>query len=156
VISIRRATAGDQSIIRRLVLREGLDPTTLRWANFIVAEDDSGAVAGIAQIKPYCDCREFGSLVVRPEFRRQGVGALLIEHALRGEAGDVYLLCGIHRVPYYRKFGFLEIAPAQAPRTLRCKLSFAGLFSLFGVKVACMKRAASMGAAQQTVRQITQ
>jgi N-acetylglutamate synthase-like GNAT family acetyltransferase len=140
VISIRRANAGDQSIIRRMVLREGLDPTTLRWQNFIVAQDAAETIAGIAQIKPYKDCREFGSLVVRPEFRRQGVGALLIEHALAGEAGDIYLLCGMHRVPYYRKHGFVEINREDAPGTLRRKLGFARLFSFFGVKVACMKR----------------
>jgi N-acetylglutamate synthase-like GNAT family acetyltransferase len=156
VISIRRATAGDQSIIRRLVLREGLDPTTLRWLNFIVAQDEAGTVAGFAQIKPYKDCREFGSLVVRSEFRRQGVGAMLIEHALAGEAGDVYLLCGNHRVPYYRKFGFVEIEREQAPRTLRRKLSLVRPFSIFGVKVACMRRDASTGASEQAPRQIAQ
>lgn len=140
MISIRRATANDQSIIRRMVLREGLDPSTLRWQNFIVAQDEAGRIAGIAQIKPYKDCREFGSLVVQPAFRRQGVGALLIEHALAGEKGDVYLLCGMHRVPYYRKHGFVEISREDAPGTLRRKLGFARLFGIFGVKVACMKR----------------
>ncbi len=142
MFTIRAASAGDQSIIRRLVLREGLDPTTLRWQNFFVAQTDDATIAGVAQIKPYRDCREFGSLVVLPQFRRQGVGALLIEHALAGERGDVYLLCGIHRVPYYRKFGFSEIERDHAPRTLRRKLDFVGLFSIFGVRVICMKRAA--------------
>lgn len=130
-----------------MVLREGLDPSTLRWPNFIVAQDDAGAIAGIAQIKPYRDCREFGSLVVLPQFRRQGIGAMLIEHALENEAGDVYLVCGVHRVPYYRKFGFVEINRDDAPRTLRRKLRIVGLFSVFGVKVVCMKRGASTRAA---------
>jgi hypothetical protein len=31
----------------------------------IFAEED-GAIVGIAQVKPYRDCREFGSLVVLP------------------------------------------------------------------------------------------
>ena len=143
MIIIRRANAGDQSIIRQMVLREGLDPSTLRWKNFIVAQDDSGAIAGVAQVKPYKDCREFGSLVVLPAWRRQGVGAMLIKQALSGETGDVYLLCGVHRVRYYRKFGFIEIAREAAPATLRRKLGFARLFSVFGVKVACMKRVAA-------------
>ena len=126
-----------------MVLREGLDPSTLRWQNFIVAQDEAGVIAGIAQIKPYTDCREFGSLVVQPEYRRQGVGAMLIEHALAGEAGDVYLLCGVHRVPYYSKFGFVEIAHDAAPGTLRRKLGFVKLLVIFGVKIACMKHVAS-------------
>lgn len=125
-----------------MVLREGLDPSTLRWQNFIVAHDAAGVIAGIAQIKLYKDCREFGSLVVLPQYRRQGVGALLIEYALAGEDGDVYLLCGVQRVPYYRKFNFVEIAPEEAPRTLRRKLGFAGLFRVFSVRVVCMQRTA--------------
>ena len=72
-----------------MVLRAGLDPTTLRWQNFFIAHDAAGAIAGIAQIKPYTDCREFGSLVVVPHHRRQGVGAMLVEHALAGESAVV-------------------------------------------------------------------
>ena len=125
-----------------MVLREGLDPSTLRWQNFIVAQDEAGVIVGLAQIKPYKDCREFGSLVVQTEYRRQGVGAMLIEHALADEAGDVYLLCEVHRVPYYSKFGFVAIAHDAAPGTLRRKLWFARLLGLFGIRIACMKSAA--------------
>jgi amino-acid N-acetyltransferase len=140
VLSIRPARAEDQTFIRKMVLREGLDPSTLDWRNFNVAEVN-GEVTGIAQVKPYRDCREFGSLAVLPRFRRQGVGAALIEAALAAEQGDVYLLCRDERAPYYSKFGFRIIAPNEAPRTLQRKLRVARLFVVFGARVVCMKRA---------------
>jgi N-acetylglutamate synthase-like GNAT family acetyltransferase len=126
-------------VIRRLVFQERLDPSTLNWRNFNVAEVN-GEVIGIAQVKPYADCREFGSLVVQPAFRAQGVGAQLIAAALACEAGPVYLLCRDTREAYYAKFGFQRIDPAQAPETLRRKLGFSRWFQAFGVRVICMLR----------------
>jgi N-acetylglutamate synthase-like GNAT family acetyltransferase len=139
VIHIRPARAEDRAAILKLILQERLDPSTLDWRNFNVAEVNGG-VAGIAQVKPYRDCREFGSLAVLPGFRRQGVGAALIEAALAAERGDVYLLCAQGRVPYYAKFGFKVIETDDAPRTLRRKLAVARLFAAFGVRVVPMRR----------------
>jgi N-acetylglutamate synthase-like GNAT family acetyltransferase len=139
VITIRPARAEDRFTIRKMIFREGLDPSTLDWRNFNVAEVN-GEIAGIAQVKPYRDCREFGSLAVRPQFRRQGVGAALIKASLVQESGDVYLLCVQGRVPYYAKFGFEGIEANDAPRTLRRKLAVARLFAAFGVRVVCMRR----------------
>jgi N-acetylglutamate synthase-like GNAT family acetyltransferase len=139
VIAVRPARADDQATILKMILREGLDPSTLDWRNFNVAEVN-GEIAGIAQVKPYRDCREFGSLAVLPQFRRQGVGAALVKAGLARERGDLYLLCRIERVPYYAKFGFRAIAPDDAPRTLQRKLRLTRLFAAFGVSVVCMKR----------------
>jgi N-acetylglutamate synthase-like GNAT family acetyltransferase len=122
-----------------MVLEERLDPTSLDWRNFIAAEEDS-AIVGIAQVKPYRDCREFGSLVVLPSHRERGIGAMLIEAALAKEQGDVYLLCQQIRVPYYRKFGFELIDERDAPGTLKRKLRFSKFFRIFGVRIVCMKR----------------
>jgi N-acetylglutamate synthase-like GNAT family acetyltransferase len=139
VIAVRPARAEDRTAILKLILQERLDPSTLDWRNFNVAEVN-GEIAGIAQVKPYADCREFGSLAVRPQFRRQGVGAALIAAALAAERGDVYLLCVQGRVPYYAKFGFKVIEANDAPGTLRRKLAVARLFAAFGVRVVCMRR----------------
>lgn len=143
MISLRPASADDQVTIRKTIFAERLDPTTLDWRNFIVAEDE-GAIVGVAQVKPYRDCREFGSLAVRPSHRRQGIGAMLIEAALAREPGDVYLLCQTARVRYYRKFGFKVIQDRDAPGTLRRKLALAKLFRIAGIRVVCMKRTQSI------------
>lgn len=147
MIAVRPAVESDRHTIRRLVIAERLDPTMLDWENFIVAEEE-GTIVGIAQVKPYRDCREFGSLVVHPAHRRRGIGATLIEAALARERGEVYLLCAAPLASYYARFGFREIAPDEAPATLRRKLRLSRLFVLFGVRVVCMRREAQSPAPQ--------
>ena len=143
VISLRPAAAADASTIRSMILREGLDPSTLDWRNFIVACDDAkgkgSEIVGMAQIKPYADCREFGSLAVKPSHRERGIGGMLIRALAAKEPGDVWLLCRDARVPYYAKFGFALMSHRDAPKTLQKKLRLARLFGMFGVKVVCMK-----------------
>ncbi len=141
MVSLRPATEADQSAIWRMVFAARLDPTSLDWRNFIVAVDDA-KVVGIAQVKPYADCRELGSLMVEPAYRKRGIGGRLIETLLRRERGEVYLLCASTLAPYYAKFGFVVIDGRQAPATLRRKLRFAALFRLVGARVVAMKRAA--------------
>ncbi|GIV83741.1 MAG: hypothetical protein KatS3mg052_0748 [Candidatus Roseilinea sp.] len=140
MVSLRPATEADQGVIRRMVLAARLDPTSLNWRNFIVAVDD-GEIVGVAQIKPYADCREFGSLVVKPAYRNRGIGGRLIEALLQRERGEVYLLCASTLAPYYARFGFALIDDRQAPATLRRKLRFASLCRLIGARVVVMKRA---------------
>jgi len=141
VVHLRPATEADQGVIRAMVFAERLDPTSLNWRNFIVAADGR-EIIGIAQIKPHSDCREFGSLIVKPAYRRRGIGRQLVEALLSKEAGEVYLLCAVRRVPYYRQFGFEVIDNAQAPLTLRRKLRLVALLRFAGVHVVAMKRAA--------------
>jgi N-acetylglutamate synthase-like GNAT family acetyltransferase len=142
MVYLRPATEADQDAIRAMVFAERLDPTSLNWRNFIVAAD-GGEIVGIAQIKPHRDCREFGSLVVKPAYRRRGIGRQLVEALLSKETGDVYLLCAAQRAPYYRQFGFEMIDHAQAPPTLRRKLRLVALFRFAGVHVVAMKKRAA-------------
>jgi N-acetylglutamate synthase-like GNAT family acetyltransferase len=145
VIIIRPATAADAPTILSMMVREGLDPSTRDWRNFIVAVDDAKAdaqsdeIVGMAQIKPYTDCHEFGSLTVRPSHREQGIGGRLVRALVEKEPGDVWLLCRDTRVPYYTKFGFAPMDHRDAPKTLQRKLRIARLFGVFGVKVVCMR-----------------
>ncbi len=124
-----------------MIFREGLDPSILDWRNFIVAVDEAKAddIIGVAQVKPYADCREFGSLAVKLAYREQGIGARLVRALLEREPGDVYLLCRDARESYYAKFGFVLIDRQAAPKTLQKKMSVARLFSVFGVKIVVMK-----------------
>ena len=137
---IRPAQAQDQQTIRALVRRERLDPTSLDWRNFLVAEDSNGRVIGIGQVKPLPGARELGSLAVVAEARRQGVGAALVHALLTREKGSLYLLCGDRRVPYYQKFGFHTIGWLDAPWAIRAKLLLPLAFRLFGVRVVAMQR----------------
>jgi amino-acid N-acetyltransferase len=138
-VQIRKATENDQAIIRQMVKEERLDPTSLNWPQFLVAEE-AGAVIGIGQIRPYPKCRELGSLAVKEAYRKQGVGERLVEALLANESGDVYLECLSHNEHYYAKFGFQRIAWWQAPMPLRLKVGFGVIGRLFGFRVIAMKR----------------
>lgn len=138
-LRIRPATATEQSLLRRIIITAHLDPSSLHWQNFVIAESD-GQVAGIAQIKPYQDCREFGSLVVLPKFRKRGIAAQLIEQCLAKEHGSIYLLCAHPMERFYEKWGFRKIPFAEAPRTLRFKLVGSMMLRLFGIRIICMRR----------------
>lgn len=139
-LTIRPARRDEQRLVRRMIARAHLDPTSLKWRNFLLAELD-GRVVGCSQIKPYPDCRELGSLLVDRSFRRRGIAGTLIRALLAGESGEIYLMCRDVMLPYYAKFGFKEISPCDAPRTIKRKLRFTGLFRvLFGIRIVAMRR----------------
>ena len=137
-VHIREATAADQKIIRRMIINATLDPTSLHWSHFLIAEED-GQVVGIGQIRPAAP--ELGSLVVLPEHRGRGIGGLLIRELLARypDDGPVYLECASNMVPYYERFGFYEIQWHQAPFPLKLKAGLGKLLGpLFGVRMAVM------------------
>ncbi len=137
--NIRPATAADDATIRQMVRAAHLDPTSLKWEHFLVAEQD-GKIIGIGQIKPYPGCPELGSLVVLPEYRRQGIAAELIA-ALQARAGrPLYLLCQHHMADYYARFGFRRIHYWDAPRLLKLKLLIPTLFRVFGIRIVAMRQ----------------
>jgi len=141
-IHLRSASETDQETIKQMVREEQLDPTSLHWSHFVVAEQE-GQIIGIGQIRPYPKCRELGSLVVREEFREQGIGGMIINALLEKETGDVYLECLSHNERYYGKFGFERIPWYRAPYPLKLKVGLMGRIArlVVGEPVIAMKRA---------------
>ena len=138
-ITIRPAQANDAKTIKAMVSREHLDPTSLKWQNFVVAEHE-GQIVGIGQIKRYRDCNELGSLVTVPQYRGQGVAARII-HALEAQVEPpLYLLCASKMEQFYCGFGYETIGWKDAPTTLKLKLLPTFLFRLFGIRVLVMVR----------------
>jgi amino-acid N-acetyltransferase len=138
--TIRDAEKADRWLIIRRILREGLDPTKLDWRRFVVAETEAGEVLGIAQMKDLGDSvQEFGSLVVEPAARGQGIGAVLIRHLAGASTAPVYLLCGERNVDYYLRFGFRELLESEMPAPLRRKWRAGNFFARrLGTRVAAM------------------
>lgn len=119
---IRPATAADASAIKRAVSQARLDRTGLDWRNFKVAEPlGGGEMIGFCQVRRYRGVRELGSLYVRKDFRRQGVGAVLIRACLAEQSPPVHLECVQARQRYYESFGFRRIPKRQAPLALALK-----------------------------------
>ena len=138
-MNIRPASAADDATIKRMVRGEGLDPTSLKWQHFLVAEED-GKVVGIGQVKQYPGCQELGSLVVLPEYRGQGIAGDLIRALEARARRPLYLLCRDHMQAYYERFGYQWIPIWKAPAPLLIKLVFTRLFLLAGLRVVVLRK----------------
>lgn len=115
-VVIRPAVAADGAAIRTLVRNTPrMNPTGLDWPNFVVAELE-GAIVGVAQLRPAGGgAVELGSLVVRPDQRRQGLAGRLVGATLARATGRVLIVTGAASAHRYAPWGFARIAPWRAP-----------------------------------------
>jgi N-acetylglutamate synthase-like GNAT family acetyltransferase len=118
-ISVRRATAEDQSVISRLVRAARLNPAGLAWPGFVVAEQD-GRLVGAAQLRRHPDdALELASLVVEPYARGAGVATSMVDALLERETGIVYTIIDRRFARHFTRWGFAAAAPADLPRSIR-------------------------------------
>ena len=118
---IRPATQADQPAITAMVRAAGINPLSLHWPRFRVAED-AGRVVGVAQIKLHGDgSRELASLAVAPDRQGLGIGGALIQHLLAQPEGQppLYLMCAHPLESYYIRFGFRRVERAEMPPYFR-------------------------------------
>jgi N-acetylglutamate synthase-like GNAT family acetyltransferase len=138
-ISIRSASAADQSTITAIVRAARIYPRDLDWRRFLVAEED-GRVVGVGQVKPHGDgSRELASLAVVPERQAQGIGSALVHTLLAHEPGPIHLMCMDWLEPYYQRFGFRRLGRTELPPSFRIvgrlAPAFAFISSLFGKRL---------------------
>jgi amino-acid N-acetyltransferase len=114
---LRQAQRADSKAIRALVYQARLNPLSLNWRRFVVAESAQGQIVGCGQVKRHADqsC-ELASIVVAPEWRLRGVGRALIENLLEAHPGPLYLTCRAALGSFYVRFGFRVIEEAGMPR----------------------------------------
>jgi N-acetylglutamate synthase-like GNAT family acetyltransferase len=140
-MNFRPATQTDQPTITRLIRDAGINPMSLDWQRFVIAED-SGATVGIGQVKQHGDgSRELASIAVIPSRQKQGVASEIIRHLLAQETGVVYLTCRSQLETFYVRFGFRKIARAEmTPYFRRIIRLVNALGGLRGIKIIVMKR----------------
>lgn len=140
-MNLRPAIQADQKIITRLIRDENLNPMSLDWRHFIVAEDN-GAIVGIGQIKPHGDgSRELASIAVIRERRRQGIASEIIRALLDKENGDLYLTCRAQLESFYNRFGFRKIGREEMTPYFRRLHRIGNFFAwLAGTEMLVMKR----------------
>lgn len=138
-ITLREATADDQATIKQMVRQARLDPTSLKWENFLVAEHN-GDVVAIGQVKQYPNCEELGSLVTRKAYQGQGIASRIIAALEDRASRPLYLLCAAHMESYYLRFGYETISWWQAPAFLKLKVAPALILLPFGIRVHIMRK----------------
>ena len=105
----------------------GINPMSLDWHRFLIAEDD-GVTVGIGQIKVHGDdSRELASLAVIPSRQGQGIASALIHALLANVTGTLYLTCRKQLETYYARFGFRRIERDEMTPYFRRIMRLAGI-----------------------------
>jgi SAM-dependent methyltransferase len=110
-VRLRPATAGDRPVVEQMLLEAGLPRAGLPsdLAHFAVAEIPGHGPIAVAGLEVYGTAGLLRSTVVKPGWRRSGVGRLLVEaileEARRCGIDELYLLTTT-AVDYFPKFGF--------------------------------------------------
>lgn len=140
-IELRPARAEDARTIRRMIRAEDLDPTSMKWEHFIVAED-RGQIVAIGQVKEYRGCREVGSLVTLPRYRGRGLAARIVAALEARSSYPLYLLCIEQMAAYYGKLGYARISFWEAPLVLKLKLKLMAVlwYRLQGYRFLAMRK----------------
>ncbi|MGB0389582.1 MAG: GNAT family N-acetyltransferase [Ardenticatenaceae bacterium] len=142
-VTIRPAREEDEATIQAMVREARLDPSQLRWSQFLVALVPDAALRqaqepgqksraqfiGVGQLRRYGAVQELGSLLVLPEWREKGIGAALVRALVARREGLLFLECVTAMAPYYEKFGFRRVKWYNVPWPLKAKF---GLSSLIG------------------------
>ena len=154
--AIRPAVQADQPAITAIVRAAGINPFSLHWQRFLVAEE-GGRIIGLAQVKPHRDgSRELASLAVIPERQGHGIGSALVRALLAEERGPVYLTCRDSLKSYYARFGFRRLAGREMPpyfrRLTRFTDAIAFITSPFGVRWRIIVMGWQSGDAPQPTR----
>ena len=123
-VSLRPAVEADFPAIKELIRKARINPTRLDWRRFTVAisrftpsGDEKSELVGCVQLKPVPGgLVELASLVVRSDFRGQGLARSLIEHILAESPRPLYLTCRSGLGVFYEKFGFQALDTVEMPR----------------------------------------
>ena len=125
---LRPARQDDSQTIKKLIREVGINPMSLNWKRFIVAETEDGRFAGCGQLKPHSDGTiELASIAVFPWARNQGLASNIIQKLISKAPRPLYLTCRSPLGVFYQKFGFRIASGNDLPRYFKRVSQFAGL-----------------------------
>ena len=125
--NLRPASAKDIWSIRKLVLTAKLDPTQLRWEQFLLIECE-GKLVACGQLRNFEDAQELGSLVVVKSWQKCGLGTTLAKYLIEQATKPLYLEClGKKLESFYSRLDFVPISLAELPKSLKFKFGISQL-----------------------------
>lgn len=117
-VSVRLGAADDLPQVAELYREWGYRSAAAPTDTLVVAEHDH-RIVGVVRLTVEFGHRMLRGMRVQPAYQRTGVGTLMLELASRHiGARDCFGIPYTHLLPFYAKFGFAEIAPADAPAFL--------------------------------------
>ncbi len=129
-------------MIRKIVRAAGINPMSLEWQRFIVAEE-AGKIVGVGQVKPHRDgTRELASIAVIPDHQRRGIGSAIVNALIAREHREVlHLTCRSQLQGYYERFGFRRLEPGEYPVHFARRLPLLNAFLRpFRIRIIVMRR----------------
>ena len=125
--NLRPASAKDIWFIRKLVFTAKLDPTQLRWEQFLLIECE-GKLVACGQLRNFEDAQELGSLVVVKSWQKCGLGTTLAKYLIEQATKPLYLEClGKKLESFYSRLDFVPISLAESPKSLKFKFGISQL-----------------------------
>jgi predicted N-acetyltransferase YhbS len=115
---VTRATRHDKEDIRTLMLENDWEDDKLDKGTAFIARD--GAVVGtvrLIEVEPQTVIVE--DVLVKDGRRREGIGSRLMEAAMNARGGTLYLYCHDETIPFYERFGFLQVAFEDQPDSVQ-------------------------------------
>ena len=124
VWKVRPARVTDIPAIEGLLVSADGDRENLAEDQFVVAEDEDGAILGCGRLRPYPDFCELASLAVDQEARARGLGREIVSSLLERYRGPIYLICEDNVVDFFRRFRFECIPETDMPEGLHPKWEY--------------------------------
>ncbi len=121
---VRAAQVTDKPAIDGLLITVDGDREYLAEDQFVVAEDEDGAILGCGRLRPYQEFCELASLAVAQDSRARGVGRGIVSSLLELYQGPIFLICEDNVVDFFRRFGFGLIPETDMPAGLRPKWEY--------------------------------
>jgi len=119
-IEYKISTIGDTANVTLLLKQYHGDTTNITPESFILAKFNN-QIIGCVRVKEYAEDNvlELASLVVLPEFRKQGIGSQLVQLLLKKYLQrPIYLLCQQEKEKFYRINGFTSMLINHLPKVL--------------------------------------
>ncbi len=107
---VTRATRHDHGDMKELLETQGWGDSDIKKGKSWIARDGK-IVAMVRLIEVAPQTVVVDDMLVREDRRGEGIGRRILEAAMMGMGGTLYLCCHPEHVAFYEKFGFSEVAP---------------------------------------------